>query len=219
VIALALLLGWMLGRAEWQRVAGTGRKQPANASPVQHPEPAAQTPIVPQTATPPPQGTDEKRSRGAGSDQSNKSQPKVTAASDLVVYEKGKVVFRMTPAQRPNQKSSSVLSNPDVTTKETETAVADVTAVSPEIANDSLIRRVEPQYPEVARRRNIQGPVTLSALVDEDGSVRSVTVLSGDSALAPAALEAVRQWRFKPYRVNGRATEFATRITVNFRLP
>jgi len=64
-----------------------------------------------------------------------------------------------------------------------------------------------------------QGPVTLSAVVDQDGSVRSVTVLSGDSALAPAALEAVRQWRFKPYRVNGRATEFATRITVNFRLP
>ena len=219
VIALALLLGWMLGRAEWQRVTGTGRQQPANASPVQHPEAAAQTPIASQTAAAPTQGTGEKRSRGAGSDPSNKSHPKVTAASDLVVYENGKVVFRMTPAQRPSQKSPGVRPNPDATTNETETAVAGVAAVSPEIANDYLIRRVEPRYPEVARRQNIQGPVTLRALVDEDGSVRSVTVLSGDSALAPAALEAVRQWRFKPYRVNGHATEFATRITVNFRLP
>jgi TonB family protein len=220
VIALALLLGWMLGRAEWQRVAGTGRKQPANASPVQQPEAVAQTPIAPQTGATSTQGTGEKRSRAAGSDQSNiKSGPKVAPTSDLVVYENGKVVFRMTPAQKSGQKSTGSGSNPDATANETEQGVGGVRAVSPEIANNYLIRRVEPQYPEAARRQNIQGPVTLSAVVDEDGSVRSVTVLSGDSALAPAALEAVRQWRFKPYRVNGRATEFATRITVNFRLP
>jgi periplasmic protein TonB len=125
----------------------------------------------------------------------------------------------MTPAQESSQKSTGSGSNPDATTNETEKAVGGVTAVSPEIANNYLIRRVEPQYPEVARRQNIQGPVTLSALVDKDGSVQSVTVLSGDSALAPAALEAVKQWRFRPYPVNGRATEFTTRITVNFRLP
>jgi periplasmic protein TonB len=135
------------------------------------------------------------------------------------VYENGKVVFRMTPAQKSSQKSTGSGSNPDASANETEKAVGDVTAVSPEIANNYLIRRVEPEYPEAARRQNIQGPVTLSALVDNDGSARSVTIQSGDSALAPAALEAVKQWRFKPYRVNGRATEFTTQITVNFRLP
>ena len=221
VIALALLLGWMLGRAEWQRVTGVGGRQPANTSPSQRPEPAAaQVPTASQTGATSPQRTGEKGSDGAGSKQSNiQSRPKVSPPSDLVVYENGKVVFRMTPAQKSGQKSTGSGSNPDASTNETEKAVGDVTAVSPEIANNYLIRRVEPQYPESARRQNIQGPVTLSAVVDEDGSVRSVTVLSGDSALAPAALEAVRQWRFKPYRVNGRATEFATRITVNFRLP
>jgi len=220
VIGLALLLGWMLGRAEWQRVTGVGGRQPANTSPSQRPESPAQVPIASQTGATSPQRTGEKESDGAGSKQSNiKSRPKASPPSDLVVYENGKVVFRMTPGQKSGQKSTGSGSNPDATTNETEQGVGGVTAVSPEIANNYLIRRVEPQYPESARRQNIQGPVTLSAVVDEDGSVRSVTVLSGDSALAPAALEAVRQWRFKPYRVNGRATEFATRITVNFRLP
>ena len=219
VIALALLLGWMLGRAEWQRVTGATGKQLANTSAAQRPEGGIQTPLASQPNAASTQGTAEKRSRGAGTDQSNiKSRSTVTAASDLVVYEKGKVVFRMTPAQKSDQKNTGNGSNPDGTSNETETA-ADVTSVSPEIANDYLIRRVEPQYPEIARRQNIQGPVMLSTVVGEDGSVRSVTVLSGDPALTTAALEAVRQWHFKPYRVNGRATEFATRITVNFKLP
>jgi TonB family protein len=222
VIGLALLLGWMLGRAEWQRVTGVGGKRPANTSPSRRPEAAAaaQIPVASQTGATSTQGTGEKGSDGAGSKQSNiKSRPKVSAASDLVVYEKGKVVFRMNPAPRSDQKSTGIVSRPGTTINETENSVADVTAVSPEVANDYLIRRVEPQYPEVARHQKIEGPVTLSAVVNEDGSVRSVTVLSGDSALTTAALDAVRQWRFKPYQINGRATEFATRITVNFRLP
>ncbi len=219
VIALALLLGWMLGRAEWQSVAGTGRRQSANTSAAKRPDVAARTPTTSQSNAAPALATGE-RSRGAASDRSNiKSRPMVTAASDLVVYEKGKVVFRMNPAQKSDQKITGIVSTSGSTSGETENAVADVRAISPQVANDYLIRRVEPQYPEVARRQNIQGPVTLNAVVGEDGSVRTVTVLSGDSALTTAALDAVRQWRFKPYRVNGRATEFATRITVNFRLP
>jgi len=220
VIGLALLLGWMLGRAEWQRVTGTGGKQAANTSPAQPVDVAAPTPITSQANSTSTAGIGEKGSDGAGSNRSNsKSRPKVSPASDLVVYEKGKVVFRMTPAQKSSEKITGVGSNPDATTNKTENAAADMTAVSPEIANHYLVRRVEPQYPEIARRQNIQGPVMLSAVVSEDGSVRSVTVLSGDPALTTAALEAVRQWHFRPYRVNGRGTEFATRITVNFKLP
>jgi TonB family protein len=210
----------MLGRAEWQRVTSTGSAQPANTSSAQRPEAGSQISIPSQTGANSAQATGEKVSDGAGSKQSNiKSRSKVSSASDLVVYEKGKVVFRMTPAQKSSQKNTGIGSNPDTATNQTENAVADVTAVSPEVANQYVIRRVEPQYPEGARRQNIQGPVTLSAVVDKDGSVRSVTVLSGNSELAAAALEAVRQWRFKPYQANGRATEFATRITVNFKLP
>jgi TonB family protein len=220
VIALALLLGWMLGRAEWQRVTGATEKRPANTSSARRPDVAVQVPITSQPNADSNHEAAEKRSRAGGGDQSNiKSRPKVSSPSDLVVYEKGKVVFRMNPAPKSDQKSTGIVSNSGTATNETENAFADVRAVSPEVANDYLLRRVEPQYPEVARRQNIQGPVTLSAVVGEDGEVRSVTVLSGDPALRKAALDAVQQWRFKPFRVNGRATEFATRITVNFRLP
>jgi len=205
VIALALLLGWMLGRAEWQRVAGHQR-QPANSTSAQRPDEASQKPINPQTAAST-QGTGEKRRDGARPEPSKlsntKSFPKVSAAGDLVVYERGKVVFRMGPAQK--QAQTSIRSMPDT--------------ISPETAKDYLIQRVEPQYPEVARSQHIQGPVTLDVVVDEEGKVRNVKVLSGDSALAPAAVDAVQRWRFKPYLVNGRASQFTTQITVNFVLP
>ncbi len=205
VIALALLLGWMLGRAEWQRVAARQR-QPANSTSAQRPDEVSQEPINAQTAAST-QATGEKRRNGARPEpsklSSTKAQPKVSAASDLVVYERGKVVFRMGPAQKPAQ--TSIRSVPDT--------------VSPEIAKDYVIQRVEPQYPEVARSQHIQGPVTLDVVVDEEGKVRNVKVLSGDSALAPAAVEAVQRWRFKPYLVNDRASQFTTQITVNFVLP
>jgi TonB family protein len=204
VVALALLLGWMLGRAEWQRVAG--RQRQPNSTSAQRPARASQKPINPQSAAST-QGTGEKRRDSARPEPSKpsgtKAQPKVSAASDLVVYERGKVVFRMGPAQRPAQ--TSIRSVPDT--------------ISPEIAKDYLIQRVEPQYPEVARSQHIQGPVTLDVVVDEEGKVQNVKVFSGDSALAPAAVDAVQRWRFKPYLVNGRASQFTTQITVNFVLP
>ena len=205
VIALALLLGWMLGRAEWQRVAGRQR-QPVNSTSAQRPGRASQKPINPQTAAST-QGTDEKRRDSARPEPSKpssvKAQPKVSAAGDLVVYERGKVVFRMGPAQRPAQ--TSIRSVPDT--------------ISPEIAKDYLIQRVEPQYPDAARSQHIQGPVTLDVVVDEEGKVQNVKVVSGNSALAPAAVDAVQRWRFTPYLVNGRASQFTTQLTVNFVLP
>jgi protein TonB len=66
---------------------------------------------------------------------------------------------------------------------------------------------------------NIQGAVVLQALVKEDGSVQQLKVLTGNSDLAMAAIDAVRRWRFKPYTVNGKTLPFGTRITVNFALP
>jgi len=215
VIALALLLGWMLGRAGWQRVSSAGQRQPASTSSAQRPDDASQKPTKPQT---------EASTQGKGGNRredvrpeasrlsSNESRPKVSTAGDLVVYERGKVVFRMSPAQKPAPENTRSV-------PEQGADVANVTAVSAEIAKNYVIQRVEPQYPEVARTQHIQGPVTLDAVVDEEGKVRNVRVLSGDSALAPAAVEAVRQWRFKPYLVNGQARQFTTRITVSFVLP
>ena len=59
----------------------------------------------------------------------------------------------------------------------------------------------------------------LDALVGADGSVKELSVISGDPQLVKAATDAVRQWRFKPHQLKGKAVEFETRITVNFALP
>jgi TonB family protein len=91
--------------------------------------------------------------------------------------------------------------------------------VTPPAGNNYLLERVEPQYPEAAKQQHIQGPVILGVLVGIDGSVKDLSILSGHPLLASAATDAVRQWRFKPHQLKGKAVEFETRITVNFALP
>jgi TonB family protein len=78
---------------------------------------------------------------------------------------------------------------------------------------------VEPEYPEEARKRHIQGSVALDALVGKDGAVRKVTVVSGNPQLVRAASQAVQQWRFQPFYYGNQPQEFTTRVTLVFRLP
>jgi len=80
-----------------------------------------------------------------------------------------------------------------------------------------LVRRVEPVYPRMAMLAGIQGEVRLHAIIAKDGSVQSLSVSSGHPILAQAALEAVRQWRYRPYVLNGQPVEVETFITVDFR--
>lgn len=86
-------------------------------------------------------------------------------------------------------------------------------------ADSSLLYRVEPDYPEAARRQNIQGSVVLEVRIGADGSVQDVRVASGPPLLAQAASDAVKQWKFKPHLVNGSPVEMQTMVTLNFRLP
>ncbi len=82
----------------------------------------------------------------------------------------------------------------------------------------SLIRRVEPQYPPLARSARIQGPVVLAAIISKAGTIENLRLISGHPMLVPAAINAVSQWRYKPYILNGDAIEVETQITVNFVL-
>lgn len=82
----------------------------------------------------------------------------------------------------------------------------------------NLIHRVEPNYPMVAKAARIQGAVILRALISKEGTIDNLTVVSGPPALIKAALEAVSQWRYRPYLLNGEPFEVETRITVNFVL-
>lgn len=81
-----------------------------------------------------------------------------------------------------------------------------------------LVKRVQPHYPEVARREHLQGTVKLHALIGKDGSLRTVYVVKGYCSLAEASLEAVRQWRYSPTTLNGKPVEIDTEIDVTYSL-
>jgi protein TonB len=82
----------------------------------------------------------------------------------------------------------------------------------------NLIRRVQPVYPPLARSARVQGSVVLSALISKAGIMENLRVLSGHPMLVAAAIEAVRQWRYRPYVLNAEPIEVETQITVSFSL-
>ncbi len=90
--------------------------------------------------------------------------------------------------------------------------------VSQGVSQGLLIRKVNPTYPPLARQARIQGTVILRAVISKDGSIENLQLVSGHPMLAPAAIEAVRQWRYKPYLLNGEPVEVDTEVQVNFTL-
>jgi protein TonB len=92
------------------------------------------------------------------------------------------------------------------------------TRVPARIAEANLVYDVAPKYPPEAGRERIEGIVVLMAVIGKDGAVRDVRVESGLPVLAQAAIEAVRQWRYRPYILNGEPVEIDSQITINFNL-
>ncbi len=82
----------------------------------------------------------------------------------------------------------------------------------------NLIHRVDPQYPAIAKQIHLQGAVVLNAIISREGNIERVEVASGPGVLALAARDAVRQWKYRPYLLNGDPVEVETQITVNFTL-
>jgi protein TonB len=90
--------------------------------------------------------------------------------------------------------------------------------VSQGVSQGLLIRKVQPAYPPLARQARIQGNVVLQAEISKDGTIENLRLMSGHPMLAPSAIEAVKQWRYKPYFLNGEPVEVETQITVIFSL-
>jgi periplasmic protein TonB len=91
--------------------------------------------------------------------------------------------------------------------------------ISQGVSQGLLIRKVNPVYPRNALAMRIEGTVELMATISKSGNISSVKVLSGDSQLTEAAADAVKQWKYKPYLLNGEPVEIQTQVTINFRLP
>jgi len=81
-----------------------------------------------------------------------------------------------------------------------------------------LVHQVRPVYPPLARQARIQGTVRLQAVISRDGAIQNLQLTSGHPLLVPAALDAVRQWRYRPTTLNGENVEVLTQIDVNFTL-
>lgn len=198
VVALALTLGWMVGRAGWKREMSSARgNSPGKAQ------------SVPNQAAAP-----VKEPAAAG--------VMLTAESggELVVYQNGRVVFPQPPQPARARVESGVSgSGVQPAAGKSEASMTGPVRIPAEVAAELVTQRVEPEYPESARERRIQGAVDLDALVGKDGVVEKFTAIRGNPDLAAAASAAVRQWRFKPYQRDGQREAFQTRITVTFRLP
>jgi TonB family protein len=211
VIALALLLGWMLGRVGWQGVRSSPKTQ-AQLSPAATVSRAGNTSAGPppaDSAAPdiPPSEPSSRSPFQPRSPTASKGQADTEAASngDLVIYQDGRIIFRQS-AQMRNAPSET----DPVDAKSSGSAAS---------ASPRLIHRVEPVYPAEARRLHVQGSVVLDAMVDRNGEVHELRLISGNTQLATAAAEAVRQWRFAPYRKRGKIVDFKTRLTLKFTLP
>jgi len=91
--------------------------------------------------------------------------------------------------------------------------------ISQGVSQGLLIKKVQPVYPPNALRMRAEGTVKLTATVSTTGNVTDVKAISGEALLTQAAMDAVKQWKYKPYLLNGDPVEIKTEVTINFKLP
>ena len=82
----------------------------------------------------------------------------------------------------------------------------------------NLIRRIQPIYPAAAKLTGMEGAVVLQAVISREGKIEDLAIVEGNPILARAAVTAVKQWLYRPYRLNNEPVEVQTQITVNFVL-
>jgi TonB family protein len=123
--------------------------------------------------------------------------------------------------------AASDLAGSDMTHRSAPNVVPLSTALMPEpvkpvpqgISGGQVIHRITPVYPSIALEQRLEGTVILSATVVEDGTLRNVKVVEGEAALGQSAVDAVKQWRYKPFEVDGRPVKNEIRVSVDFQLP
>ncbi len=90
--------------------------------------------------------------------------------------------------------------------------------VSRGVSEGLLIHQVKPAYPPIALTAHVQGEVILQAVIGKDGTIQNLHVISGHPMLIKAAVDAVQQWRYRPYMLNGEPVEVETQVRVNFTI-
>jgi TonB family protein len=241
IIFLALLLGWTIGRSE--REAAHQSKEASLAPVVDRPQNAA-LPAKPDSSgdvqsthqtiasdVPPVSVPEvERKSSQLPNRESNSNHEKQrhslvstpahsdTSSGGLVIFESGTQVFptkslrSLTPSD-PRSKDESKSGQPKSSDQGTPVTISE------DVAEQQLLRRVEPEYTESAREQRLQGKVVLNVRVGKDGTVRSLSRVGGDPQLAILAAKAVQQWKFAPLVREDRPVSFESQVTLSFELP
>ena len=241
IIGLSIFLGWTLGRSERKTPRRNAR---ASSAPVANYPQIAVTSAEPNITGTVQGWNQSAEPGGALSDgaeprvEDEQSQPKSesrthhlrsrpspvsklmhsdASSHDLVIFENGRQVF---PVESPqSQRVSDVPAKSEEQTKLGSKDNKTPVSVSENVAEEHLLNRIEPDYPEYARERRLQGTVILNVNVGQDGAVHSLSRVSGDPQLALLAAKAVRQWKFAPLVRDGAAVSFETQVALNFALP
>jgi len=234
VVAALAYFGWSKGKTSSgsQQPMPAASPAPAGASaiapPVDISEPPilASQPVVPQNSKP-----SANISSSPAITLSTDPEPVTKKAAPAIVvksYTSGKKTQAQGEESAPQLPSPLAVASPN--DKNLSGLVASVPMVLPKatlgtlkisqgVSQGLLIKRVQPRYPQNALAMRVQGAVQLQATINKEGNISNLKVVSGDAVLARSATEAVRQWRYKPYYLNGEPVDIETQITVNFKLP
>ena len=218
--AFSFMIGSRIGWLHSQQPAAAITSQPAPSSDAAQPA-SSPTGTTAKSSTRGKHSVRESASKSTEpqNKEASKSKPHDNApgaADELVVFNNGKVVFRMQPSIAKGRKPSAT---DRASAQPASNAPPGSIWLAPAEAESRLVTRTEPQYPADALAAHRSGNVTLEVQVAEDGTVSSVNTLSGDPLLAAAAAQAVRNWRYQPYRANDRPSQFQTDVTLTFSLP
>jgi TonB family protein len=156
--------------------------------------------------------------------------PATTPAAQPIVIKNGGSQLMAKPAAASDAPAPSmsgiaaagnggVLPNLMDSSSKVPTPVLQTLNVSQGVSQGLLVKKAPPAYPPNALQMHIEGSVQLSATISKNGNISAVKILNGDPQLAHAAVDAVKQWKYKPYLLNGEPVEIQTQITVNFKLP
>lgn len=198
-VGLGLLIGWRSGLGT--SPASPRRPQSQVALPATPTQPVASGSF----AVPKISGSSPVAAISAPKDGSSSKSP---SQGGLVVYENGRVVYRMAPGDVTQRK-------PLASAQENLSDI--VTLPSPD-AESRLLHRVDAEFPLEASSKRLQGAVVLDTTVAADGNVESVELVSGDPVFSTNAMNAVRQWRYRPLVAAGQNIPFRTRVTITFSL-
>jgi TonB family protein len=209
-------------------VAGTEMKPSAGITPsTSTPAPATHTEVGTTLAKPETEA-DKKTTKPASSAKAEVEESVETAQPEPMIVKSG------TPKPKPVQPAqvdapdpmmaSTGSSNKNLAGIVTSgitvaTPVQQSLRISQGILQGQIIKKVQPSYPANALRMHTQGTVSLGATITKEGNVVNVKQLSGDKSLGAAAMDAVKQWKYKPYMLDGHPVEIQTTISVDFKLP